>query len=586
MKEENALPDDPVDPGAQTHPPAGVNAGADTDPPVPERPADERAGDDATDEVASSDLAFEPGQKVGSGGRYVIYRIHRVVRSKGKVVSEIYRAEDVHGDRDVAIKVALIPSHTKTGKRNDESSEAQRALREALVGHRLATQPDGQFALVFDHFYTKSGSGLAIVMTWLGDYKTLGQVIRDYKVDREGAARVAEQLGALIGKLRQRGIRHRDIKPDNLFVPDDKELICVDYGRANDPKDDQQTDLFNQRIGTAPYMSPHMLGRSSGNNGDEVFAMAATVYELLAGVYPRAGTGADELLTADLVPLHEQRDVLREAIRQHRDRSEEAVTRSLRNLWEVLGPGLEECGRYAKTNDPDLTAESFGRRVGAALHQCELEFEFPLTVKGSEPRPGRDTHHVGPAQPSRVNQSPSVLGADRSTENDAAGNGPEKSAEAAADQPAPARPPSSSTDTSHAAAKPTRDHGGISSDDVNASPTPLTDPTTPNERSPEPGAGSRFSAAASQSVRGLTLAARATLMAARTASFSLVPRTRLTAAAGLATLALAIAAVVFLPSLLTRAKGSSLLTTLRPRLRLSGSSWNFGDDPHGLTVTR
>jgi len=88
----------------------------------------------------------------------------------------------------------------------------------------------------------------------------------------------------------ERGILHRDIKPDNLFLERQAEggwhVYLGDFGLGKNPQADADLTLKGTSVGTTEYMSPEaVLGDDLTHLGD-VYSLAAVVYEMLLGVLP------------------------------------------------------------------------------------------------------------------------------------------------------------------------------------------------------------------------------------------------------------------------------------------------------------
>ena len=106
------------------------------------------------------------------------------------------------------------------------------------------------------------------------------------------------------GWCHQHGIVHRDLKPSNILVHSATGApIVVDFSiaKTNDPL---ALTLTNEALGTAPYMAPEQWDRSQGEAtpASDVYALGATLYELLTYVHPHPGD------LAQIIRRHQNED--------------------------------------------------------------------------------------------------------------------------------------------------------------------------------------------------------------------------------------------------------------------------------------
>lgn len=87
------------------------------------------------------------------------------------------------------------------------------------------------------------------------------------------------------------GVVHRDLKPANILVSAvTHQPVIVDFSIAK-VEDTLTLTLTNEALGTAPYMAPEQLDRRRGtiSPATDVYALGATLYELLTEVHPHPG---------------------------------------------------------------------------------------------------------------------------------------------------------------------------------------------------------------------------------------------------------------------------------------------------------
>jgi len=103
-------------------------------------------------------------------------------------------------------------------------------------------------------------------------------------------AEVAEALDYAHG----RGVIHRDVKPSNLLLSADGRIMISDFGLARGSGVETLT-ATRSLMGTCRYMSPEQVDESRGpiDARTDVYALGATMYELLAFRPMFAGAGAE-----------------------------------------------------------------------------------------------------------------------------------------------------------------------------------------------------------------------------------------------------------------------------------------------------
>src|SRR5262249_50501233 len=98
-------------------------------------------------------------------------------------------------------------------------------------------------------------------------------------VERGEVLRLADELLDVLVAAHARGIVHRDIKPDNLFVTREGRLKVLDFGIAR--VKDGMAALHTRAgamLGTAPYMAPEQIHGVDIDARVDVFAVGATMF--------------------------------------------------------------------------------------------------------------------------------------------------------------------------------------------------------------------------------------------------------------------------------------------------------------------
>lgn len=213
------------------------------------------------------------------------YRIERLLARGAS--GPLYVARGSAGALPRAVKIlSLAPGLTSEQRQQVQ----ERFLREAELLRQLS-----HAAIVEVHAAGVEAGTAYLVMTLLP-----GSDLRRYL---PSARRLPEPLLLTLGAdvadalahAHARGIVHRDVKPANLvFDPASRRVWLTDFGAAR--LQDAQRTRTGLIVGTPAFMAPEQLsGAPPGAPGD-VYALAATVFQLLSGRLPHEGDTMGALL--------------------------------------------------------------------------------------------------------------------------------------------------------------------------------------------------------------------------------------------------------------------------------------------------
>ncbi|HEY6311498.1 MAG TPA: serine/threonine-protein kinase [Streptosporangiaceae bacterium] len=156
--------------------------------------------------------------------------------------------------------------------------------------------------------YVESSSGAAIVMELI-DGVSLREILAHQGGTTAEAALVVLR-GSLLGlaAAHQRGVVHRDYKPENVLVNGEGVSKLTDFGIAVRAGDRPVP------AGTLLYAPPEQIAGAAGSPAGDVYAATATFYECLAGRPPFSGQTSAELMSkhrSEPVPLEPVPEALR-----------------------------------------------------------------------------------------------------------------------------------------------------------------------------------------------------------------------------------------------------------------------------------
>jgi len=212
------------------------------------------------------------------------YRVEKWI-GEGQM-ARIYRARHVRLTRCFALKV--LP-----GPRASEPVSRLRFAQEADAASRL-DHPN--VVPVVDFGRVDSGE-LYLVMD-LVEGETLASVIeREAPLAPLRAVGLARSLARGLGHAHERGLVHRDFKPDNVVL-DGAVPRIVDFGLALRPGDggeDGEPRLTEQGyvVGTPIYLSPEQACDEQVDARADLYALGVVLYEMLAGRPPFEGSAIE-----------------------------------------------------------------------------------------------------------------------------------------------------------------------------------------------------------------------------------------------------------------------------------------------------
>ena len=188
-------------------------------------------------------------------------------------MAEVYKGIDVIDNKTVAIKILK--------KEYAENEEFLRRFRNESKAIAVLSHPN--IVKIYDVGFSEKIQ--YIVMEYID-----GITLKEY-IEGEGVLTWKDTVHFVIQILRalqhahDKGIVHRDIKPQNIMMFTDGTIKVMDFGIAKFAREDGKT-ATDQAIGSVHYISPEQASGSVTDAKSDIYSVGAMMYEMLTGKKP------------------------------------------------------------------------------------------------------------------------------------------------------------------------------------------------------------------------------------------------------------------------------------------------------------
>ena len=310
------------------------------------------------------------GEKLGN------YRLTRLLGSGG--FAEVYLGEHIYLKTQAAIKVLRVSL--------DDEALAQFLTEARTIAH--LEHPNIVRTLEFG----VQGSTAYLVMSYAPNGTVLRRYPRSSIVPLHIIIEYVRQIADALQYAHAHELIHRDVKPENMLLGRDGEILLSDFGLAVMSPNPQSKRPMD-KAGTITYMAPEQI-EGKPSRGSDQYALGVVVYEWLCGSLPFTGLDQEIAIQHTQVPpppLCKRAPSVPSAI-------EQVVMKALakdpsQRFLSVL--------HFAQVLEEAYQPHKLVRllRSGSNVHSIDVK-DTPLK---------RDTHSIAEPEPVSGSQSPSVL---------------------------------------------------------------------------------------------------------------------------------------------------------------------------------
>ncbi len=202
---------------------------------------------------------------------------YEIVRRIGRSMTDVYLAIDTVENRKAALKLVKSGGDSVTRlvleaeRRGAAIQREMQALDPRVVQIYEFGDADGYFFIAMQYV---EGQNLAEVLQ------------KEQAIDANRAAVIALEICEQLAKFHswQSTVVHGDIKPSNIHIGANDTVRLLDFGIAKTLRPDRDATAHN--FGSPGYCSPERLERSEVDQRSDLWAVGATLYEMLCGTPP------------------------------------------------------------------------------------------------------------------------------------------------------------------------------------------------------------------------------------------------------------------------------------------------------------
>lgn len=218
--------------------------------------------------IQSQSQSRDQGSETILNGRY---RLGEVLGEGGMAV--VYRGHDLLLNRPVAVKIlrAQYAADENFLKRFEREAQAAASFSHPNIVNVYDVGTDGG-----QHY---------IVMEYIRGPSLKELIRRQGPFSVDGAVFIIGQVASALDYAHQRGLVHRDIKPQNILVDRDGNAKVVDFGIAKGSRDVNLTEA-GTGMGTVHYVSPEQARGDPATPASDLYSTGVVLFEMLAKRLP------------------------------------------------------------------------------------------------------------------------------------------------------------------------------------------------------------------------------------------------------------------------------------------------------------
>ncbi len=310
-----------------------------------------------------------------------VFAGHRILGVAGRGgMGVVYRAQQLDLDRVVALKL-IAPGLA-----------ADPAFRERFVRESRAAAAIDHPNVITVYYAGEHEGRLYIAMRFVEGEDLRALVSRGGGLEPAQAAQIVGQVAAALDAAHERGLVHRDVKPANVLLGQDRHAYLTDFGLTKRTTAETTVTGSGHWVGTLGYISPEQIRGEPIDARADVYALGCVLYYAVTGNSPYRRESDEATLLAH---LHEPPPSMLESAPAAPETLQDVVDRALSKDPDDRFPSAGDLARAALAAVGDAPAPPPERLVarGAAAPGGAVEADTAVPLSQTP------TRVAGPARP-------------------------------------------------------------------------------------------------------------------------------------------------------------------------------------------